>query len=607
MPDKPLTIATYAAGASLAAITLVYVFGPTFLFDDDSASSATRKKGVVGLSNPANDCFINSVLQALAGLPYLRLYLIREIHRRNLDGADVYKVPDQGKSAEEFRKDIAAVKLNGLQLGTVTRALKEVLDNLNERPLYRKTISAQGFVGALEQAFHSRISRQQQDAQEFLQLVAERVCEEYHAGKNARRKARRRNVSLAGLNRSPDGPKHIENVSDPKASDQPDYDDDDDVSDAEEPQNEEGFPFEGEMESQIECLTCHFKPKPTKSNFVTLTLHVPQQSSTTLNSCFDGILKIEHIDDFKCEYCRLEHAVQLKQADLEKTKDENARLRLEHDILKLRTAMQQNPEKPPSDVELPSTSLAPQRRIARHMRISAFPKVLAIHLSRSVYTAGNYGHYSTKNMAKVAFPETLPLGGILDQKKYNLVGVVTHKGGHNSGHYESFRRQVIIPPFSTPHSFGTEGVYSIHGSPNPSAMTSAVQSPKPSIRGDQPDQSQDEIEHLPSPVYPPPRSASSGSSRSSRRQRTPVTPTVPTSTSRAEDAQSTTLRHRTSGEVKAAGSPIAEAVNKRRPHRKRDNRWWRISDDKVKESKTREVLGMQKEVYMLFYEIAREE
>ena len=36
------------------------------------------------------------------------------------------------------------------------------------------------------------------------------------------------------------------------------------------------------------------------------------------------------------------------------------------------------------------------------------------------------------------------------------------------------------------------------------------------------------------------------------------------------------------------------------------DRWWRISDDKVKECKTSDVLSMQKEVYMLFYEVEKE-
>src|SRR5580692_8614077 len=103
MPEKPLTIATYAAGASLAAITLVYVFGPTFFLDNESSNS--RKNGVVGLSNSANDCFINSILQALAGLGDLRLYLIRETHRRKLDGPEVYQV-----DPEKILQDKNAIK-----------------------------------------------------------------------------------------------------------------------------------------------------------------------------------------------------------------------------------------------------------------------------------------------------------------------------------------------------------------------------------------------------------------------------------------------------------------------------------------------------------------
>jgi ubiquitin carboxyl-terminal hydrolase 16 len=65
--DKPLTIATYAAGASLAAITLVYVFGPTFFLDGDANSGlkGNVRRPAVGLTNPANGtlfpCYIHSV------------------------------------------------------------------------------------------------------------------------------------------------------------------------------------------------------------------------------------------------------------------------------------------------------------------------------------------------------------------------------------------------------------------------------------------------------------------------------------------------------------------------------------------------------------------
>jgi ubiquitin carboxyl-terminal hydrolase 16 len=42
-----------------------------------------------------------------------------------------------------------------------------------------------------------------------------------------------------------------------------------------------------------------------------------------------------------------------------------------------------------------------------------------------------------------------------------------------------------------------------------------------------------------------------------------------------------------------------------RRRRKPVDRWWRISDEKIKECKTSDVLGMQKEVYLLFYEMEK--
>src|SRR5271170_3518331 len=149
MPDKPVTVAAYAAGASLAAITLFYVFGPTFFIDGENSynTSDGRKRGIIGLSNPANDCFINSILQALAGLGDLRLYIIRELHRRKLDGPEVYNaLPPENELSPGQKPG----KVRELQKGAVTEALKEMLDRLNERPIYKKTISARLFIEALE-------------------------------------------------------------------------------------------------------------------------------------------------------------------------------------------------------------------------------------------------------------------------------------------------------------------------------------------------------------------------------------------------------------------------------------------------------------------------
>lgn len=588
MPDRPLTIASYAVGASLAAVTLIYVFGPTYFLDEETSS--TRKKGVVGLSNAANDCFINSILQALAGLPDLRIYLIRETHRRKLDGPEVYDVDAERLGSEA--QQIKPWKLEGLQKGLVTYALKEILDKLNERPIHRKIISPQPFIRALERAFSTRISRQQQDAQEFLQIVTERLCDEYHAGAKARRQAQRLGVTITNGDTASERQEIAEQfgIAPEKVE----------AEEAEEESlmDEEGFPFEGKIESQIECLTCGFKPKPSISTFTTLTLNVPQSSSTTLNTCFDGIFKVEHIDDFKCDYCRLDHALKSKTQELSRASNEETRQRLESDVTKIQEALEQDPEKPPKDVELPDSKLAPRRRIARHMYISSFPKVLGLHLSRSMFAVGSI---STKNLAKVSFPETLPLGGLLNQKRYRLLGMVTHKGTHNSGHYESFRRQVQPIPFSTPHSFGAGGVYSVQASPNPSAAQS------PRISTSNLTSLNDRASPIPSPPSLDSPSVRSLSSQSSLPSRGPA----PTSAPREVDAQAPTFspsssRSKSLRSLKEKASSVTDLPQqlKRKP-KPRSNRWWRISDDKIKESKTSDVLGTQKEVYLLFYELDR--
>ncbi|WPH02017.1 Hypothetical protein R9X50_00487100 [Acrodontium crateriforme] len=648
MPERPLKIATYAAGASLAAITLVYVFGPTYFLDDAAAQSskASRKKGVVGLVNPANDCFINSVLQALAGLPELRVYLIREIHRRRLDGADMYTdltaaLEEQNERRTARSKPIPEWKLLGLQQGLVTAGLKDVLDALNERPIYKKTISAQTFIQVVETSFRTRISRTQQDAQEFLQLVAERLADEHHAARRVRRRATKVPKAMEGRssqsgisgtgeslctkadtdraldsthgkaqesanNEMENSTSHVEGVVDE------DKNDDDD---------EPPFPFEGKLESQVECSYCHFKPKPSVSSFVSLTLHVPQDSpSTTLNACFDGMLKIERIDDFTCDRCRLEHALQLNARQLSKTSlSAEERSKREADQAELEISIRDDPEKPPKGVALPDLASAPKRQISRHMRIATFPRILAIHLSRSVW---DVHASSSKNMAKVAFPETLPLGGLLDRKTYRLLGVVTHKGGHNSGHYESFRRQARSPPFSTPANMGTEGIYSLRSTPTGSPRVSALSSPslgavasrdqggalETSSRPASPS-SPDSDHMLSNTSLDSPVSSSTSSKRSLHSSGGVERHQTPAPTSAPADALPTPGLPRPENKAPNDGSTSSRRMNSvSRPlslcgPKRGTDRWWRISDEKVKESKTSDVLSMQKEVYLLFYEI----
>ncbi|KUL83511.1 hypothetical protein ZTR_10826 [Talaromyces verruculosus] len=630
MPDKPGTVAAYAAGASLAAITLFYVFGPNFTIDGDESSSSDRKKGVVGLSNPANDCFINSVLQALAGLGQLRIYLIRELHRRELDGPDVYnQLP--GPDEVTGKRSLPPDRLRELQQGTVTLALKEMLDRLNERPIYKKTISARSFIQALEFAFRTRISRNQQDAQEFLQIVAERLCDEYHAAVKARQRAQR----AAGADT--DGSSIAQAESDEKSGEVSVRIDDGSKdglpaiidNKLKEIDNEHGFPLEGQLESQIECQTCHYQYRPNKTSFVNLTLQVPQKSSATLSSCFDGLLKTEYIDDFRCDKCGLQHALETKIIAKTKAKSVDEIENLDAQIRRIQQALDTDPEQGLDGVDLPAAELAPKRRIARHMRITVFPKVVAIHLSRSIFDQSS----STKNAAKVSFPERLPLGGILNRKWYKLLGIVCHKGSHNSGHYESFRRSHLYPPFSTPDVFrsyaasrtGSENP-SVAGSPRLPATKKSNYSPsggvEPSPLSISPVESSLSLSSTnpnnpPSSTSTPSTAQTSSSFSSSSPQETANPPRSSLQLQPSADQTQDNLPRRsssvrlgtpklnttTSSSSAGGGGGGLSAQRLLRSRRKTADRWWRISDEKVKECKTSDVLGMQKEVYLLFYEM----
>lgn len=654
MPEKQLTIAAYAAGASLAAISLVYVFGPTFFIDggEGNTSASSRKNKAVGLSNPANDCFINSVLQALAGLGDLRKYLILEINVRDNGDPSIYTTLVE----DPVRKGMPPWKVEGLQVGQVTRGLKIMLDTLNERPIYKKTASAMPFIGVLEQAFKQKISRQQQDAQEFLQIVAERLCDECHAGHRAREFAKKipkiasiqevddaldeavDRIDLVETRNSPLNPAFVKlDTALPKPDETSEASTEDSTRKLTSA-TEDVFPLEGASESQIECLTCKFKPKPTKSTFCSLTLSVPQVGSTTLSSCFDQMFKTEFIEDFKCEKCRLLHALETFQQELARSNSEKFKITTQKAIDRIEQALATDPEEELKDIELPDRKFAPKRKIAKHSRITKFPKVMAIHLSRSIFDAGST---TMKNSAKVSFPERLPLGGLLNQKFYRLSSIICHKGSHHSGHYESFRRQIVVTaPFSTPNALKPAEAFGL----TPTASSTRLSTPHSASVNTL----KENGSPLPStPEIPSPASASSSSpslsdsngrplgdwnvnnrSQSSSSSASAFTDATtrglgPTSAPGRKDSDTGSIR----SFAKSARSVVTSKVSKvkskteetteakaqdgegAKQRRKRlpNNRWWRISDDKIKESKTSDILGMQKEVYLLFYELERED
>ncbi|KAF2200700.1 hypothetical protein GQ43DRAFT_373192 [Delitschia confertaspora ATCC 74209] len=84
----------------------------------------------------------------------------------------------------------------------------------------------------------------------------------------------------------------------------------------------------------------------------------------------------------------------------------------------------------------------------------------------------------------------------------------------------------------------------------------------------------------------------------------------PTSAPREESLQppvssSVTTKPLSIRSIKSKAASVGDLSSFKKKQKSASQRWWRISDDKVKESKTSEVLSMQKEVYLLFYELDR--
>jgi ubiquitin C-terminal hydrolase len=116
----------------------------------------------------------------------------------------------------------------------------------------------------------------------------------------------------------------------------------------------------------------------------------------------------------------------------------------------------------PTDLDIDKISLPPgvewkHQKVPATKRtvVSKAPKVLAVHLVRSIYERG-LG--AGRNSCEVSFDEDIdiPLGGetieqqeaeeVIDNidefyEQFRLMSVVTHKGGHDSGHYICYRRR----------------------------------------------------------------------------------------------------------------------------------------------------------------------
>lgn len=392
---------SYAVAASLAAVTALYLFCPNPSLDFGTDNAFKRNSIAIGLVNRGNDCFINSVLQALAGLNGLRAHLDRKTQIGQSTKSDSLIV-NQEDSKDEALTSYPETRQQSVRECTtddVIGALQILLDELNTRSYYKKCISARPLVATLERSLGQRINKSQQDAQEFLQVLIEQLAPNDGSGIRERREPGGRMIA------KPEDNSH---------------------------------PFMGRTQARIECRRCNYSSKATPCPFVMLNLVVPQQATASLNDCLDLHFKLEILEEYLCPSCHKLDALANLQQQMKKATAKEQHIRCKATIKKLEDAVTAHPESTLESLRIPTTTAAPRTKINRTLRIISFPAILTLHLSRSVFS--QYGA-SVKNTAMVTFEEYLTLGGLLDRRRYKLQAMIAHKGSHNSGHYEAFRRQ----------------------------------------------------------------------------------------------------------------------------------------------------------------------
>lgn len=385
---------------------------------DELSDSSPRKKRMTnntqeppGLKNYGNTCFINCILQALAGLPFFMNFIRKLCEMRMEDSRLETQIPE---------------------------LLLETLEYLNDHE--QETLYPGRLIEAVRDKVDFKFYQEQQDCHEFLKLLMDII--------DSTLKEKTQDLSRS-IN-------PIKTLTD-------------------EQELELTNPFNGYQAQVLVCDRCGQESNIKIECFNDLSLIIKESHITDMTSVFDHYFHPETVEDVECMGCSVVALIKKKKQVIDTVdcldipteqkckyildvQEQIEYLRkvqkmsLEHKELNstLDRILKKQLEKYNNDPKAPDilrcSFLKVKSRMKKCLRLARLPKVLCINLQR--LTFNRFGDL-VKVSKHIQFDDELSLESWLDLKlfsedtaksKYRLSAVIRHLGTESFGHYVTYRR-----------------------------------------------------------------------------------------------------------------------------------------------------------------------